>query len=136
MSAEEKNDNENENGQDEGSMNIYDDNAYMFGDEPSGNNSEEQNEIHDDNDNENQINQQNIEKDEFENENDEINNMESKELSYMKYYEKEKQKNKLINSEDNVELINNQNNNKDNSLLSILFISSFSFSHSSFSIFC
>lgn len=114
MSTEEKNDNENENGQDEGSMNIYDDNAYMFGDEPSGNNSEEQNEIHDDNDNENQINQQNIEKDEFENENDEINNMESKELSYMKYYEKEKQKNKLINSEDNVELINNQNNNKDN----------------------
>ena len=114
MSTEEKNDNENENGQDEGSMNIYDDNAYMFGDEPSGNNSEEQNEIQDYNDNENQINQQNVEKDEVENENDEINNMESKELSYVKYYEKEKQKNKLINSEDNEELINNQNNNKDN----------------------
>ena len=38
MSEEGKN--ENENGQEEGSMNIYDDNAYMFGDDPSGNNSE------------------------------------------------------------------------------------------------
>ena len=46
MSEEEgkmENDNENENGQEEeGSMNVYDDNAYMFGDDPSGDNSEEQ----------------------------------------------------------------------------------------------
>ena len=110
MSEEGKNENENENGQDDGSMNIYDDNAYMFGDDPSGNNSEEQNDIHDDNQN----TQHNAEKEEFENdnENDEINNMESKELSYMKYYEKELQKNKSQNNED--ELIDNINQNQNN----------------------
>ena len=38
------NEKENENGQDEGSINVFEDNAYMFGDEPSDNNLEEQNE--------------------------------------------------------------------------------------------
>ena len=90
MSEEGKN--ENENGQDEGSMNIYDDNAYMFGDDPSGNNSEEQNEINDDN----QLTQQHMDKEEIENENEEINNMESKE-SYTNYYHKELDQNNQEN---------------------------------------
>ena len=86
MSEEGKNENENENGQDEGSMNIYDDNAYMFGDDPSGNNSEEQNEINDDN----QLTHPQADKDEIEteNENEEMINIESKE-SYTNYYQKE-----------------------------------------------
>ena len=41
------NEKENENGQDEGSINVFEDNAYMFGDEPSDNNLEEQNELND-----------------------------------------------------------------------------------------
>ena len=88
MSEEGKN--ENENGQDDGSVNIYDDNAYMFGDEPS----EEQNEIKGTN------------KEEYVNyaeeiENDGIKNMENKE-SYLKYYEKE------------IKDSNSKNNNKEN----------------------
>ena len=43
MSDNEKN--EEDNGQDEGSINVFEDNAYMFGEDPSGNNLEEQNEI-------------------------------------------------------------------------------------------
>ena len=82
MSDNEKN--VDENGQDEGSINVFDDNAYMFGDDPSENNLEEQNEINDDN----QVNQKEMEinsKEEFDhNENDEINNMESKD-SLRKY---------------------------------------------------
>ena len=106
MSEEGKNENENENGQDEGSMNIYDDNAYMFGDDPSGNNSDEQNEINDDN----QLTQQNADKEELENE--EINNMESKE-SYSNYYQKELNKNNEENNEQ--EIITNLNQKeKDN----------------------
>ena len=73
MSDNEKND--DDNGQDEGSINVFDDNAYMFGDDPSGNNLEEQNEIND----ENQITPKEIEnnnKEEYDNnDNDEINNM-------------------------------------------------------------
>ena len=54
MSDNEKN--EDDNGQDEGSINVFDDNAYMLGDDPLRNNLEEQNEIND----ENPINQKEI----------------------------------------------------------------------------
>jgi hypothetical protein len=96
MSEEGKN--ENENGQEEGSMNIYDDNAYMFGDDPSGNNSE--NEFQD-------FNKVDIfnKKQESENE-EEANNIENNEL-YMKNYEKELKNTKSkINEKDNIQ---NQN---------------------------
>ena len=95
MSDNEKN--VDENGQDEGSINVFDDNAYMFGDDPSENNLEEQNEINDDN----QVNQKDIEnnsKEEFDhNENDEINNMESKD-SLRKYLEQQMKQEQLQNN--------------------------------------
>ena len=69
MSDNEKN--EEDNGQDEGSINVFEDNAYMFGDDPSGNNLEEQNEINDENQNSTKEKEN---KDEYgNNENEEIN---------------------------------------------------------------
>ena len=112
MSDNEKN--EDQNGQEEGSINVFDDNAYMFGDDPSGNNLEEQNEINDDN----QIEQKELEnnnKEIFENnenENDEINNMESKD-SLRKYLEQQ-MKYDQIQSNDNK--INNNENSLPNKL--------------------
>ena len=96
--------NENDNGQEEGSVNIYDDNAYMFGDEPSENNSEDKNEIKDTNKGD-YINYT----DEYENEG--INNMESKE-SYQNYYKKEIQNssNKKTNDKEILENINPKDN--------------------------
>ena len=95
--------NENDNGQEEGSVNIYDDNAYMFGDEPSENNSDDKNEIKDMNKGD-YINYT----DEYENEG--INNMESKE-SYKNYYKKELQtsSNKKTNDK---EILQNKENIK------------------------
>ena len=113
MSDNEKNE-EDQNGQEEGSINVFDDNAYMFGDDPSGNNLEEQNEINDDN----QIEQKELEnnnKEIFENnenENDEINNMESKD-SLRKYLEQQ-MKYDQIQSNDNK--INNNENSLPNKL--------------------
>ena len=104
---EEEGKNENDNGQEEGSVNIYDDNAYMFGDEPSENNSEDKNE--------NEIKDMNKGDyvnytDEYENEG--INNMESKE-SYNNYYKKELQNNSNIKNNDKEVLnINSKENIK------------------------
>ena len=91
MSEEEKI--ENENGQEEGSVNIYDDNAYIFGEDPSANNSDDQNELKETN----KMDYINY-KDDYENE--EINNMESHE-AYMKDYEKES-KEKIKNNENEI----------------------------------
>ena len=91
MSEEEKI--ENENGQEEGSVNIYDDNAYIFGEDPSANNSDDQNELKETN----KMDYINY-KDDYENE--EINNMESHE-AYMKDYEKES-KEKIKNNENDI----------------------------------
>ena len=107
MSEEGKN--ENENGQEEGSMNIYDDNAYMFGDDPSGNNSE--NEYQD-------FNKMDIFNKKHESENEEeANNIENKEL-YMQNYEKELQNIKSKNNEqDNLPTLNqNQNVSKEENI--------------------
>ena len=109
MSDNEKN--VDENGQDEGSINVFDDNAYMFGDDPSENNLEEQNEINDDN----QVNQKDIEnnsKEEFDhNENDEINNMESKD-SLRKYLEQQMKQEQLQNNDTNLNINENSIKNK------------------------
>ena len=106
MSDNEKN--EDDNRQDEGSINVFDDNAYMFGDDPSGNNLEEQNEIND----ENQVNQKELENDNKEeydnNDNDEINNMESKD-SLRKYLEQQMKHEQIQNNNNNI-------NNNENSL--------------------
>ena len=109
MSDNEKN--EEENGQDEGSINVFDDNAYMFGDDPSGNNLEEQNEINDDN-NEEQKDIQNINKEEFDNnDNDEINNMESKD-SLRKYLEQQMKHEQIQNTDNNLNINENSIKNK------------------------
>ena len=102
MSEEEKI--ENENGQEEGSMNIYDDNAYMFGEDPSANNSEDQNELKD----QNKMDYINY-KDDYENE--EMNNLESNE-AYPKDYEKEP-KEKIENNENEIspDIKQKENNN-------------------------
>ena len=109
MSDNEKN--EDDNGQDEGSINVFDDNAYMFGDDPSGNNLEEQNEIND----ENPINQKEIEnndKEEYDNnENEEINNMESKD-SLRKYLEQQMKHDQIQNNDNNVNINQNSIKNK------------------------
>ena len=111
MSDNEKN--EDQNGQEEGSINVFDDNAYMFGDDPSGNNLEEQNEINDDN----QIEQKEIEnnnKEIFENnenENDEINNMESKD-SLRKYLEQQMKHEQIQNTDNNLNINENSIKNK------------------------
>ncbi len=105
MNEEIKKEIENENGQlDDGSVNIYDDNAYMFGDEPSGNNSEEHNELKDINQN-NYINT-------TEEDNEGINNSENKE-SYKKYIEKELQNNNSKNNDQEIskDLIQNEKMN-------------------------
>ena len=104
---EEEGKNENDNGQEEGSVNIYDDNAYMFGDEPSENNSEDKNE--------NEMKDMNKGDyvnytDEYENEG--INNMESKE-SYNNYYKKElKNSSNIKNNDKEVLNINPKENIK------------------------
>ena len=109
MSDNEKN--EEENGQDEGSINVFDDNAYMFGDDPSGNNLEEQNEINDDN-NEEQKDIQNINKEEYDNnDNDEINNMESKD-SLRKYLEQQMKHEQIQNTDNNLNINENSIKNK------------------------
>ena len=109
MSDNEKN--EEENGQDEGSINVFDDNAYMFGDDPSGNNLEEQNEINDDN-NEEQKDIQNINKEEYDNnDNDEINNMESKD-SLRKYLEQQMKQEQIQNTDNNLNINENSIKNK------------------------
>ena len=109
MSDNEKN--EEENGQDEGSINVFDDNAYMFGDDPSGNNLEEQNEINDDN-NEEQKDIQNINKEEYDNnDNDEINNMESKD-SLRKYLEQQMKHEQIQNNDNNLNINENSIKNK------------------------
>ena len=109
MSDNEKN--VDENGQDEGSINVFDDNAYMFGDDPSENNLEEQNEINDDN----QVNQKEMEinsKEEFDhNENDEINNMESKD-SLRKYLEQQMKQEQIQNNDTNLNINENSTKNK------------------------
>ena len=109
MSDNEKN--EDDNGQDEGSINVFDDNAYMFGDDPSGNNLEEQNEIND----ENPINQKEIEnndKEEYDNnENEEINNMESKD-SLRKYLEQQMKHDQIQNNDNNINVNQNSIKNK------------------------
>ena len=109
MSNNEKN--EDDNGQDEGSINVFDDNAYMFGDEPSGNNLEEQNEVND----ENPINHKEIENNTKEeddnNENEEINNMESKD-SLRKYLEQQMKQEPIQNKDDNVNINENSIKNK------------------------
>ena len=109
MSDNEKN--EDDNGQDEGSINVFDDNAYMFGDDPSGNNLEEQNEIND----ENPINQKEIEnndKEEYDNNlNEEINNMESKD-SLRKYLEQQMQHDQIQNNDNNININENSIKNK------------------------
>ena len=109
MSDNEKN--EDDNGQDEGSINVFDDNAYMFGDDPSGNNLEEQNEIND----ENPINQKEIEnndKEEYDNNlNEEINNMESKD-SLRKYLEQQMQHDQIQNNDNNININENNIKNK------------------------
>ena len=109
MSDNEKN--VDENGQDEGSINVFDDNAYMFGDDPSENNLEEQNEINDDN----QVNQKEMEinsKEEFDhNENDEINNMESKD-SLRKYLEQQMKQEQIQNNDNNLNINENSIKNK------------------------
>ena len=109
MSDNEKN--EDDNGQDEGSINVFDDNAYMFGDDPSGNNLEEQNEIND----ENPINQKEIEnndKEEYDNNlNEEINNMESKD-SLRKYLEQQMQHEQIQNNDNNININENSIKNK------------------------
>ena len=94
MSEEGKNENENDNGQNEGSVNIYDDNAYMFGEEPSENNSEEKNEMKEIN----KLDYINY-NEEFENEG--INAMESKEL--YKDYDKEIDNNNSKNNNQELE---------------------------------
>ena len=94
MSEEGKNENENDNGQNEGSVNIYDDNAYMFGEEPSENNSEEKNEMKEIN----KLDYINY-NEEFENEG--INAMESKEL--YKDYDKELDNNNSKNNHQEIE---------------------------------
>ena len=108
MSDNEKN--EEDNGQDEGSINVFDDNAYMFGDDPSGNNLEEQNEIND----ENQINEKEIEnnnKEDFDNnENEEINNMESKD-SLRNYLEQQMKHEQIQNNDNNIDNNINANEN-------------------------
>ena len=109
MSDNEKN--EEENGQEEGSINVFDDNAYMFGDDPSGNNLEEQNEINDDN-NEEQKDIQNINKEEYDNnDNDEINNMESKD-SLRKYLEQQMKHEQIQNTDNNLNINENSIKNK------------------------
>jgi len=109
MSDNEKN--EEENGQDEGSINVFDDNAYMFGDDPSGNNLEEQNEINDDN-NEEQKDIQNINKEEYDNnDNDEINNMGSKD-SLRKYLEQQMKHEQIQNNDNNLNINENSIKNK------------------------
>ena len=109
MSDNEKN--EEEKGQDEGSINVFDDNAYMFGDDPSGNNLEEQNEINDDN-NEEQKDIQNINKEEYDNnDNDEINNMESKD-SLRKYLEQQMKHEQIQNNDNNLNINENSIKNK------------------------
>ena len=109
MSDNEKN--EEENGQDEGSINVFDDNAYMFGDDPSGNNLEEQNEINDDN-NEEQKDIQNINKEEYDNnDNNEINNMESKD-SLRKYLEQQMKHEQIQNTDNNLNINENSIKNK------------------------
>ena len=109
MSDNEKN--VDENGQDEGSINVFDDNAYMFGDDPSENNLEEQNEINDDN----QVNQKEMEinsKEEFDhNENDEINNMDSKD-SLRKYLEQQMKQEQIQNNDNNLNINENSIKNK------------------------
>ena len=109
MSDNEKN--VDENGQEEGSINVFDDNAYMFGDDPSENNLEEQNEINDDN----QVNQKDIEnnsKEEFEhNENEEINNMESKD-SLRKYLDQQMKQEQIQNNDNNLNINENSIKNK------------------------
>ena len=104
MSEEGKNENENENdnGQNEGSVNIYDDNAYMFGDEPSENNSEEKNEMKDIN----KLDYINY-TDEYENEG--INNLESKE-SYKNYDKELKNINTKINTQEIIPNLNQKEN--------------------------
>ena len=92
---------ENENGQEEGSMNILDDNAYMFGDGPSGSNTDEQNEIQDDN----QLNKENVEKEKLEKK---LMNMKMDEVA--KLYEKEMKKNKNQNI-DNMNSLKLEENN-------------------------
>ena len=96
MSEEGKNENENDNGQNEGSVNIYDDNAYMFGDEPSENNSEEKNEMEDQN------------KLDYINYNEEFEN-ESKEL-YKNYDKEFVNNNSNINTQENIQNSNKKDN--------------------------
>ena len=85
---------ENENGQEEGSMNIYDDNAYMFGDDPSANNSDDQNELKE----QNKMDYINY-KDDYENE--EINNIENHE-AYMNDYDEKELKDKIDNNKNEI----------------------------------
>ena len=92
MSEEGKN--ENENGQEEGSMNNYDDNAYMFGDDPSANNSDDQNELKE----QNKMDYINY-KDDYENE--EINNIEKHE-AYMNDYDEKELKDKIDNNKNEI----------------------------------
>ena len=107
MSDNEKN--EEDNGQDEGSINVFEDNAYMFGDDPSGNNLEEQNEINDENQNSTKEKEN---KDEYgNNENEEINNLESKD-SLRKYLEQQMKHEQMQNSNDNIDINKNSINNK------------------------
>ena len=107
MSDNEKN--EEDNGQDEGSINVFEDNAYMFGDDPSGNNLEEQNEINDENQNSTKEKEN---KDEYgNNENEEINNLESKD-SLRKYLEQQMKHEQMQNNNDNIDINKNSINNK------------------------
>ena len=108
------NEKENENGQDEGSINVFEDNAYMFGDEPSDNNLEEQNELNDEEQvdekeekNENKKSNENL------NLNEDINNLESKD-SLRKYLEQQMNKDQLQNLENNNNNNDNNNINNDN----------------------
>ena len=107
MSDNEKN--EEDNGQDEGSINVFEDNAYMFGDDPSGNNLEEQNEINDEN--QNSTKEKENKDENGNNENEEINNLESKD-SLRKYLEQQMKHEQMQNNNDNIDINKNSINNK------------------------
>ena len=107
MSDNEKN--EEDNGQDEGSINVFEDNAYMFGDDPSGNNLEEQNEINDEN--QNSTKEKENKEEYVNNENEEINNLESKD-SLRKYLEQQMKHEQMQNNNDNIDINKNSINNK------------------------
>ena len=113
MSGEEEGQKENEIEQEEGSMNIYDDNAYMLGEEQSENNSEEQKQV-DYTDNKGNIN---LEKVKTDSNKKEISKEQSNELidNKVKILNKLKgEENNQINSEINPGNLNNNINNIDN----------------------